>query len=179
MGIEDGPKFNHGIEKRENEPRFNSIQFDNSHFGETEKSMGTEQIVEKLNEWWEKICSENKVDPDDKKFKNIDYFIMELGKNALEHANGGEIKVLFENDKITVIVTDHGQGFENPNDDILYGAPGHGLSEVKHYEDEFIIETNSKKFTKVPKKKKLVSSEDTDIQNGTRIIFIKKFELSK
>ena len=51
MGIEDGPKFNHGIEKRENEPRFNSIQFDDSHFGETEKSVGTEQIVGELNEW--------------------------------------------------------------------------------------------------------------------------------
>ena len=179
MGIEDGPKFNREIEQSESEPRFNSIQFDSSHFGEAEKSVDTNEVVGELNGWWKKICVENKIDPDDRRFKNIDYFIIELGKNALEHADGGEIKVLFENDKITVIVTDRGQGFENPNDDILYGVPGHGLSEVKRYADEFIIETNGKKFTKVPKKKKLVSSEDTDVQSGTRITFIKKFELSK
>ena len=101
---------------------------------------------------------------------------MELGKNALEIAEGGEIKVIFEPDKIKVVVTDDKGWDGDPNDDILYGSPGHGLSGVKRYADEFIIESNGVKFTKVPKKKKLVKTEDTEVEQGTKITFIKNFE---
>lgn len=165
-------------EYNEKEPKISSIRFDGSHFGEIEKRVGTYEVSSGLDEWWQKVCGENNIDPNDKKLKNIDYYMIELGKNALECADGGEIKVIFEKDKITVVVTDQGQGFEDPNDDILV-APDHGLSKVKHYADEFIIETNSKKFTKVPKKKKLISSENTDVRQGSKITFVKKLELSK
>jgi anti-sigma regulatory factor (Ser/Thr protein kinase) len=96
-----------------------------------------------------------------------------LGKNALEHAGGGEIKVLFGIGKITVIVTDQGPGFENPNDDIE-ALPEHGLSEVKKFSDEFMIETNGRRFTKIPGKRKLVVTEDTRVVHGTRITLVKK-----
>jgi anti-sigma regulatory factor (Ser/Thr protein kinase) len=64
----------------------------------------------------------------------------------------------------------------DPNDDILYGSPGHGLSGVKRYADEFIIETNGMKYAKTTKKKKLVLSKDTNVQQGSKITFIKNFE---
>jgi len=143
---------------------------------QAERTYDTDEFVGMMKEWWEKICLENNINPDDKKLKNVDYYIIELGKNALEYANGGEIKVIFEKDKIRVVIIDN-KGWDNdPNDDILYGSPGHGLSQVKRYADEFIIETNGTKYTKVPKKKKLVMSKDTDVQQGSKITFIKNFE---
>ena len=161
-------------EQRERESRVYNIQFDNSHFGDFEIPIDTLKLVGELNEWWDKICIESGINPNDKKIYKIGYHVIELGKNALEHAGGGTIKVNFERGEVTVIVTDQGQGFENPNDDILYGAPGHGLSEVKRYADEFIIETRGKKFVKVPKKRNLAISEETDIQQGSKITFVKK-----
>ncbi len=165
-------------ESKEIEPKSYGVHFDNNHFGDTERPKGTSthDLVGELNGWWKRICTEQGVNPEDKSLKQVDYYLMELGKNALDYTGGGEIKVIFESNKITVVVSDQGQGFEDPNDDILYGSPGHGLSEVKRYADEFIIETNGAKFTKAPKKKKLVRSEETDIQQGSKITFIKNFE---
>ncbi|MBU4030945.1 hypothetical protein KJ756_02210 [Patescibacteria group bacterium] len=140
-----------------------------------EKTYDTQELVSMMNKWWKQICAENNLDPNDKKLKNINYYIMELGKNALEVAEGGKIKVILEPNKIKVVVTDDMGWDGDPNDDILY-KQGHGLSQVKRYADEFTIETNGAKFTKVPKKKKLVKSEDTDIKHGSKISFIKNFE---
>lgn len=164
------------LESKEIEPKSYGVHFDKNHFGDIEQSVGTLELVGELNEWWGKICIESGINPNDKKLKNIDYYLMELGKNALEYADGGEIKVIFESNKITVIVTDNKGWDGDPNDDILYGSPGHGLSGIKRYADEFIIETNGKRFTKLPKKKKLARSEDTDVQHGSKITFIKNFE---
>ena len=141
-----------------------------------ERTYDTNALVGMMNTWWKQICAESNINPNDKKLKNIDYYMMELGKNALEIAEGGEIKVIFEPDKIKVVVTDDKGWDGDPNDDILYGSPGHGLSGVKRYADEFIIESNGVKFTKVPKKKKLVKTEDTEVEQGTKITFIKNFE---
>ena len=55
---------------------------------------------------------------------------------------------------------------------------GHGLSQVKKYADEFVIESNGMKFIKVPKKRKLMRSEDTEIQKGTKISFTKILDIS-
>jgi anti-sigma regulatory factor (Ser/Thr protein kinase) len=170
MGFENNNEF--GL--REKQPRFNSVTFSEDHFGQTKTAVGTDEVVVELNEWWARICLENKINnPDDRRLKNIDYYIFELGKNALEHAGGGEIKVLFGIGKITVIVTDQGPGFENPNDDIE-ALPEHGLSEVKKFSDEFMIETNGRRFTKIPGKRKLVVTEDTRVVHGTRITLVKK-----
>ncbi len=167
MTTSDEPKIDAKTEQAENESWLSHIQFDDS--------CDTLEVVGKLTEWWEASCTAHAVDPDDKRFKNVLYFILELAKNALEHGYGGEVQALFGNGAITVTVTDHGQGFENPNDDILYGAPGHGLSQVKGYADELTIETNGKKFVKVPKRKRLLDSDETDVKTGTKITFVKKF----
>ena len=143
---------------------------------QAEKTYDTFGLLTMMSEWWKKICLENNIIPDDKKLKNVDYYIMELGKNALEYAGGGEIKVIFDPDKIRVVVIDNKGWDGDPNDDILYYSPGHGLSEVKKFADEFIIETNGQKFTKIPKRKKLVRTQDTDIKQGSKITFIKNFE---
>src|SRR3989338_3984436 len=146
-------------EQKELEPKIYQVHFDDKHFGDAEKPVGTDELVGELNRWWDKLCGENGLNPRDKKMEDIGYYIIELGKNALEIAEGGEIKVIFEPNKIKVVITDNMGWDGDPNDDILYGSPGHGLSQVKRYADEFTIETNGAKFTKVPKKKKLVKSE--------------------
>lgn len=160
MGIEDHPNTN----QKEKELQVFTAHID---------GFDTYALVGRLNKWWDDACIANHLDPRDEKIEEIGYCVIELSKNALEYANGGEIKVTFEINKITGVITDRGQGFEDPNDDITYN-PGHGLSEVNDYADEFIVETNGKKFVKVPKNEKLVSSEETDIQEGTRITFIKR-----
>ena len=162
--------------EKENELKKFSIDFDEGHFGDSKRPMGTHELVGELNEWWEQSCRQNEIEPNDKRFKNASYYLIELAKNALEIADGGKIEVEISKDKITVVVTDQGPGFENPNDDILYGAPGHGLSEIKDFGDEFIIETNGKRFTKVKESQELIESSDTDIQQGARVTFIKNFD---
>jgi len=126
-----------------------------------------------LNDWWQKICTESGLNLNSKELKKIDYYLLEIARNAFENIGSGEIKVIFEPKKATIIITDHGHGFENPNEDIQLG---HGLHQVKKYADEFIIESNGAKFTKIPKRKKLVKTEDTDIMQGSKITFIKNFE---
>lgn len=163
-------------EKTIKEYSVNFFDFSRPEAKQAGRSYDTDELVTMLNKWWQQICAENNVDPEDKKFKKFDYYLMELGKNALEYADGGEIKVIFETNKITAIVTDDKGWDGDPNDDILYGSPGHGLSVVKSYADEFIIETNGVKFTKAPKKRNFVKNEDTDIKQGTKITFIKNFE---
>ena len=165
------------IEEEKKEPKIHSVQFDNSHFGEIYSPIDTLGLVAEMNDWWQNISVENGYpNKDDKRWKNVDYYMMELGKDALEWGDGErEIKIILEGDRITVVVSDQGNGFENPNDDIE-SHPNHGLFVVKKFADEFIIETNGKKFTKVPKKRKLAMTEETDVKKGTRITFVKNLK---
>jgi hypothetical protein len=147
----------------------NFLAFNNPKARRAEKTYDTGALVEMLNDWWDGLCKDRGLNPGNKKLDTVGYCILELGKNALEHAYGGEIKV---------VVTD-GKGWEgDPNDDLLYGSPGRGLSQVKRYADEFIIETRGKKYTKSSKRQKLVISEDEDtaVGQGSRVTFIKKFD---
>jgi anti-sigma regulatory factor (Ser/Thr protein kinase) len=165
-------------EYKEAEPKSYEVYFDDEHFGDTEKPIDTDALVGKMHTWWEQICTENSIDHDDKIYGEIHYHLMELGKNALEHGDGGMINVIFEPDKITVIVSDKGQGFEDMGD-VEYSSSsqyGHGLYEVRRYADEFSIESGGKKYGKVKSKRKLVDMGASDITTGSKITFIKNFE---
>lgn len=169
----------------EGEPKFEqekqkvySVQFDNEHFGEIKRPIGTLSLVAEMNDWWKNTCTQNGLDHEEesKRCKNADYYMMELGKNALEYGGGErEIKILFEENKITVVVTDNGAGIDNPNKEIEF-HPEHGLSVVKKFADEFTVESRGKKFTKIKKKIKLLESQDTDVTQGTKITFIRNLE---
>jgi len=162
---------------REVAPQSHTICFDKKHFEKTERLIDTDTLVGLLNQWWDKTCVENGLDPREKKLEDIGYYLIELGKNALELENNGIIKVIFEENKITVIVTNSGQGWDgNPNDDILYGTPGHGLSQTKKFADEFVIETNQKKYIKVSKNIKLKEADNPELKEGSRITFIKNLK---
>lgn len=165
---------------REKETKKYAIHFNNFYFGEREESMGTAGLVGHLNKWWDSICEDNNRDPKDKILHQVGYYLIELCKNALEYTSyrvGGEVEVMFSVNKVTIIVTDQGSGFEDPNEDMLHN-PEHGLITAKNYADEFTIETNGRKFTKVPKKKKLVISLDTDVKKGSRITLVKNFKIN-
>jgi len=135
----------------------------------------TLKLVAMLNTWWTTICTKNNIDTNDQKLQNIAYYIMELGKNALEHAGGGEIKVIFEPTKITVIVTDQGQGFEDLDNVNYYSSEefGHGLYEINQYADKFYIESKGKKYAKIKGKTKLTEIGTSNVTTGSKITFIK------
>ena len=159
-------------------PKTFTVHFDGSHFGSLERPTDTYGVVGGLNKWWDDLCTQEGFNPDDKRFGKIIYFIIELGKNALEYGESGEVKVIFNPNEITAIVTDSGPGFEDPNDNIE-AFPHHGLSSLKQYADKFTIETNGRKFIKIPKKRKLVISEETtDVQRGARITFSKRLKIA-
>ena len=150
--MENEKHFYQTQESKEVEPKSYGVHFDNNHFGDTERPQGTSthDLVGELNNWWESICTKQGINPEDKSLKHVDYHLMELGKNALEYADGGEIKVIFEPNKITVVVSDQGQGFKNQND-VEYSSSsqyGHGLYEVRKYADEFSVETGGKNMPK-------------------------------
>lgn len=170
--MENEKNFNPDSKENEVEPRSHEIRFDFDSFDDTKESIDTDVVRRKLDTWWDNICAANEVDPRDGNLEHVGYFIIELGKNAFENAHGGEIRVTFEEQKITVVVTDKGPGFENPNDDIA-ASPEHGLSELRDYADELTIETNSTKFTKVPDGEELVRTDDTDVKQGAKITFVK------
>ena len=178
--MENEKHFYPSIESKERLTREYTVNFLSSFYPDakkTEKTYDTAGLVGMLNTWWDKICTERGLSPKDKKVFNIGYHVIELGKNALEHAHGGEIKVIFEPDKITVIVSDQGQGFEN-YDDVEYSTSsqyGHGLYGVRKYADDFSVETGGKKYVKEKGKKKLVDTGISDITTGSKITFIKKF----
>lgn len=153
-----------------------AVHFDGDHFGDEETPIDTDKLVGKLNRWWDAICKGHGQNPREEPWEAIGYHIIELAKNALEHADGGTVTVSEDADAVRVTVSDNGQGFEDPNNDILYGSPGHGLSGVKKWADELVIETNGRKFAKVGNRKKLVRLQDTDVQRGTRITMVKRFE---
>jgi hypothetical protein len=162
-------------ETKETKPISYEVHFDGKHFGDVQKPLGTCGLVGELNDWWQKICTEGGINPEDERFKNVDYYLVELGKNALEYADGGEIKVIFEPDIITVVITDQGQGFEDQND-VEYSTSsqmGPGLSQVRKFADEFVVETGGKKYAKAKGKRKLVLMGVSDITVGSKINFIK------
>lgn len=165
----------------EGEPRVFAIHYDEHHFGNEEKPIGTNEVIGGLTRWWEQICSEVNIRPRDRRLKNIEYFILELGKNILEHADGGELKVIFEKGRITVVATDRAGGIEDPDATLIYGNPEHGLDAIRKFADEFTIETRGRKFVKLPKGKRVKDkvfdeSGETDIQQGSRVTFLKRFE---
>ncbi|MFA5871187.1 MAG: hypothetical protein WC858_00520 [Parcubacteria group bacterium] len=175
--MEDEGRLFKQPEKKETNPKCYKIHFDDDHFGDIETPIDTYRLVGRLNAWLDTIFAENQLDSANPKISFLCYCIVELSKNALEYATGGEIAVNFEPNKITVIVADNESWDGDPNNDILYGSPGHGLSRVKGFADEFIIETNGQKLMKVPGKRKLVKSADTEIKQGTKITFVKKLIL--
>lgn len=164
-------------EQKESKPKTYQVHFDDKHFGDVKKAIGTLELVGQLNEWWDKICLENGLNPKDKKIFRLGYYVIGLGKNALEYAEGGEIKVIFEPNKITVMVSDQGHGFED-RDHVEYSTSsqyGHGLAEIRKYANEFTVETGGIKYAKVAGKRKLAETVPSDIQNGSKITFIKNF----
>ena len=83
-------------------------------------------------------------------------------------------KVTFDKNNVTFVVTDQGPGFENPIQQI---KRQHGLYEVEGYADQMIIETNGKKYIKEPNTWGIaLSKEKTDIKQGSRITFTKKYD---
>lgn len=154
----------------------NFLSFIHPDAEKAEKTYDTQELVAMMNKWWKQICEENNIDPNDKKFNNVDYYIFELGKNALEHAGGGKIKVIFESEKITVTISDQGEGFVDRFHIDYELSAGRGLEQAYNFADEFSIETNGKKYVKLGSNDTLTESEETDIKHGTKITFIKNFE---
>lgn len=156
---------------------FNFLSYAHPEAEQAKRTYDTDTLVGMLNDWWKQICDANNINPNDKKLKNIDYFMMELGKNALEHADGGEIKIIFEAHGITVAVSDQGQGFKNLDDIEHFSSAQycHGLYEVRKYADEFSVETGGKKYAKAKYKRRLIEIGTSDITRGSKITFMKNF----
>lgn len=183
--MENQKHFSQNIEQPKREPKTYVIRFDKSHFGDEEidphivriqAERNSSWIPQAISEWWSKICSESNLNPNDRRLQNLSYYFIEVARNAFEKVGSGELKVIFEPKRITIVVYDQGGGFGDA-DDVNYAmAMGHGLSQVKKYADEFSIETNGKKYVKVKGKSKLVESLETDIQQGSKITFIKNFK---
>lgn len=178
--------FSQNIEQHETKPKIYSVTFNRYpwSFSDERVKISPQAVADNelgghswlpgaVNTWWSQICSENNLNPEEKRLKKIKSCLNEIARNAFEKVGGGEIKVIFESKKVTITVTDQGHGFKNPNENIL---AGHGLHQVKSYADEFTIETNGKKFTKIKDKKEFIETENTNIQQGSKISFIKKIE---
>lgn len=183
--MENEKHFSQHIEQPESEPRIYTINFDKTHFGDSEidpklvfdcNRRGDSWIPEKIDEWWAQICSENNLNPNERRLKNLMYHFIEVARNAFEKVGSGELKVTFEPKKIVIVVHDQGEGFGDADDVNNAMAMGHGLSQVKKYADEFVVETNGRKYVKGKGKQKLIESQDTDIQRGSKITFIKNFK---
>ncbi|MFA6307464.1 MAG: hypothetical protein WCS88_02145 [Patescibacteria group bacterium] len=177
--------FSQNIEQPEQWPKKISVQFDQNHFDGQEidkkavdyqKDSGNSWLPGSLNNWWKKICLENEPEVSAEELGEIIYYLIEVARNAIEKVGSGEIEVIFDKNKITFVVTDQGVGFENPLQQI---KPKHGLYEVRGYADEFTIETNGKKYTKIPNSLNLDQSEETDVIQGSRITFTKNYDEKK
>ncbi|HAU39495.1 MAG: hypothetical protein UV80_C0008G0028 [Candidatus Peregrinibacteria bacterium GW2011_GWF2_43_17] len=164
--------MNKYAEHPEHGPSMHCVDFERSRFGD--QQIDTRRyyhwIPGAVNTWWSQICLENGFDPQKKRLQLMAYYLIEIAKNTFENVGSGEIKVTFEPAKITIVVTDQGTGFENPNEDMI---PNHGLDQVKRYADTFTIETNGRKFTKVKGRRELVETTDTNIRQGSKITFSK------
>jgi len=162
----------------EEKPKTFRIAFSGERFGEVEeKTGGSVGLAGKLGDWWERKCRENNIDLQEERFKDVAYYMIEAGKNALEYRDNGEIEIIFGENDITVVVSNSGPGWDgNPSDDILYGSPGHGLAEIKEFSDEFMIETNQRRYVKVSGQDELKEEEAPEFKDGARITFIKKFK---
>ena len=185
--MENEKHFSQHIEQAEREPKKYIVRFDETHFGDEEidpkavqanREYGSSWIPGAINEWWPQICSENNLNPNEKKLQTVLLHFIEVARNASEKVGSGEIKVIFEPKKITFEVSDQGQGFGRQEDVEYLTSPqyGHGLSQVRRYADEFSVETGGKKYTKTKGKRKLVDMGVSDITTGSKITFIKNFE---
>lgn len=183
--MENEKHFSEQIKQPERGPRVHTINFDETHFGDREidpkvvrstQMYGDSWLPGEIDKWWAQICSENNLNPNERKLQNLMYHFVEVARNAFEKIGSGELKVIFEPKRITTVVHDQGEGFGDANDVNYAMSMGRGLSQVKKYANEFIIETNGKKYTKAKGKSKLIESQDTDIQQGLKITFIKNFK---
>ncbi len=177
IGIK-GKLMNPGLKELQERSKIYTIDFDNSHFGEQQKPTDTNVVVGELNEWWDKICKENKKDPREACWEDIGYYMIELGKNVLEHGEGGRVEVILTKNKITVMARDQGQGFENPITTIEKSRR-RGLKSIVEWADEFIIETNGNKFVMRSKDRELIRKGTTDVKTGSKITFTKDIDESQ
>lgn len=182
--MENKKYFLQHIEQSEHEPKAYNIRFDESHFGDEEidpkivkvqAERGSSWIPGAINEWWAQMCSENNLNPNEKRLQNTSYHFIEVARNAFENVGSGELKVIFEPKKITFEVSDQGKGLGD-QEDVEYLTSlqyGHGLYQVKKYADEFSVETGGKKYAKVKNKRKLVEIGLSDVTRGSKITFVK------
>ncbi|MBI5216891.1 MAG: hypothetical protein HY960_14150 [Ignavibacteriae bacterium] len=156
------------------QPKIYRVAFNYYHFDNIKMHIGSNELVGRLNSWWDNLCIANGYNPKEKNISMIGYCIIELGKNALENASGGEISVHFEHDHIKVILRDRGLGFEGNPFELIQSNRHHGLYEIQHFVDEFMIETNRRRFvltSNYNKFKKMGNS--SNIRHGTQITFMK------
>ncbi len=167
-------KFSFQQSNIENQPKIYKIKFDESHFGNRTiepdfLKFNNPWIAGAINRWWEEICLKNNIKID-ARIRRIKLLLIEIARNTFEKVGSGDINVYFEQSKITIIVSDQGEGFRDPNEQM---SKGHGLYQVKNYADEFSIESNGKKFTKILNSEKLLETKDVDIKKGSKVTFVK------
>jgi hypothetical protein len=185
--MENEKHFSQHIEQPESEPKEYVVKFDESHFGDREidpsivadcNRIGDSWIPGAIGRWWTQICTENNLNPNERRLQNLAYHFIEVARNAFENVRSAEIKVIYEPNKFTFVVSDQGQGFES-REDVEYltsSEYGHGLYQVRKYADDFFLETGGRKYTKEKGKKKLVDMGTSDTITGSKITFIKNFE---
>jgi anti-sigma regulatory factor (Ser/Thr protein kinase) len=137
-----------------------------------------EGVPGKVDRWFNGFCEQHGLDPKNSLINKIGYHVIELAKNAADYGGGGEVHVQLGEAQFTVVIQDHGQGFENVLEDIETSAGGgYGLKEAMRFADEFLIETHGERFEKVlqGKRRKFIKTNPSLIVTGSKITFIKKF----
>lgn len=160
-------------EKKEAESKIYEVSFDDEHFGDATKQNDAHTFVEKVSRWFDRICADAGLGSDNKILNEFSYYLIELVKNALIHADGGRIKVIIDHDKITASCTDRGPGIDDL-DSALYGAHhGFGFISIVNFADKITIETNGVKYTKKYDDDTFSESTKTTKKQGAKITFVK------
>jgi hypothetical protein len=165
-------------EKKEATKTF-SFSFSEKGVGNSPESLAldTDGLVGFLNKWYDQKLEESGINSSDKLYSLFGYYVIELAKNALEYANGGEITVTFSEDELKVVVRDLGESFRNPNRQIFDENHDHGLYQVIQYADEFEIEEPAGTFYKDQKNPNfLLFREQTSVLVGKKIVLKKSLK---
>ena len=134
-------------------------------------SAQAKNITEIVGAWWKETSKEANSKATPGKLYAIGNYLIELAKNSLSDGKSdGKIKAFFDSERIKIEI----EAFSDEGREMNLNVGGnYGMKETIEYADDFVVESNGKRWEKASVREMLQEYGESNLRTGSKVTFIK------
>lgn len=135
------------------------------------KKEKAKSIPETVGTWWKEVSVAAGTQASPGKLYAVGKYVVELTRNSLgDGKSDGKITASFDAEKITIEI----EALTGEGREINLNVGGsYGMKETIEYADDFFIEAGGNRWEKAPVKALLEEEGESNVQDGSKVTFIK------